>query len=516
MTTLIDQLLADQARLDTPVARFSRWHEGGAAYPAPEAERYYKRLIPLRAPATGEQYAFEVNLDQCTGCKACVAACHSLNGLDEGESWRDTGSLLGTLDGAPFQQVITTACHHCADPACASGCPVLAYEKDAATGIVRHLDDQCIGCSYCILKCPYDVPKYSKKRGIVRKCDMCHSRLAVGEAPACVQACPSEAIRIITVSRGEIDAGAETPLLPGAFDSGYTLPGTRYIGTRMTRARLKPTDAWHTAPEHTHWPLVIMLLLTQASVGLACVGALSMISKDMHVAPVSVAAMLTGLAGIAASILHLGHPLKAWRVFLGLRRSWLSREVVGFGLYAPLVGLLALCDMLPAVPWLSAVRPVTAACAALTGVLCVVCSIMVYVDTRRPFWRWQITGARFIGSMAVLGSSMAWALSGKMPFFWIALAAMLIKLSCESRFLRDNPYNPNDMEEPDADARTAILLLEIMPRVTRGRIALALMGTLMLFWQPWTGVILLAASELSERVLYFRAVVAPHMPGVKS
>ena len=44
-----------------------------------------------------------------------------------------------------------------------NGCPVGAYEKDADTGIVRHLDDQCIGCSYCILKCPYDVPKYSKK-----------------------------------------------------------------------------------------------------------------------------------------------------------------------------------------------------------------------------------------------------------------------------------------------------------------------------------------------------------------
>ena len=52
---------------------------------------------------------------------------------------------------------------------------MLAYEKDAETGIVRHLDDQCIGCQYCVLKCPYDVPKYSKKRGIVRKCDMCYS-----------------------------------------------------------------------------------------------------------------------------------------------------------------------------------------------------------------------------------------------------------------------------------------------------------------------------------------------------
>src|SRR6185436_2402182 len=99
----------------------------------------------------------------------------------------------------PVQQTITTACHHCVEPGCLEGCPVLAYDKDPITGIVRHLDDQCIGCSYCILKCPYDVPKYSEHRGIVRKCDLCHDRLAVGEAPACAQACPGEAIRVVLV-----------------------------------------------------------------------------------------------------------------------------------------------------------------------------------------------------------------------------------------------------------------------------------------------------------------------------
>jgi ferredoxin len=81
--------------------------------------------------------------------------------------------------------------HHCVDPACLSGCPVLVYDKYPATGIVRHLDDQCIGCQYCVMKCPCEVPRYSARRGIVRKCDMCGNRLSQGEAPACVQACPS-------------------------------------------------------------------------------------------------------------------------------------------------------------------------------------------------------------------------------------------------------------------------------------------------------------------------------------
>src|SRR5205085_3191577 len=144
---------------------------------------------PLAAPGPGEQYAFEVDLDACTGCKSCVVACHALNGLDEDESWRSVGLLQGARTAA-FQQTVTTACHHCVDPACLTGCPVDAYEKDVQTGIVRHLDDQCIGCQYCVLKCPYDVPKYNARLGIVRKCDLCSSRLSAHEAPACAQACP--------------------------------------------------------------------------------------------------------------------------------------------------------------------------------------------------------------------------------------------------------------------------------------------------------------------------------------
>ena len=168
MRTLIDDLLAEQQSL-TPVGRFAQKAARGET---PAHARYYRDFIPLTKPAPGTQYAFAVDLDACTGCKACVNACHSLNGLDEGEIWRTVGVLVGGTPDQPYQQTITTACHHCAQPACLLGCPVAAYEKDATTGIVRHLDDQCIGCQYCILKCPYDVPKYSTARGIVRKCDM--------------------------------------------------------------------------------------------------------------------------------------------------------------------------------------------------------------------------------------------------------------------------------------------------------------------------------------------------------
>ena len=156
-------------------------------------------------------------------------ACHSANGLDDGESWRVVGLLHGGDEAAPWQQTVTTACHHCVDPACMAGCPVEAYEKDPITGIVSHLDDQCIGCRYCTLMCPYDVPKWSPSRGIVRKCDMCRPRLAAGEAPACVAACPNEAIRITVVAQETVIADNETGrFLPGAPDPAITQPTTTY------------------------------------------------------------------------------------------------------------------------------------------------------------------------------------------------------------------------------------------------------------------------------------------------
>src|SRR6476659_8494098 len=118
--SLIDLLLADQRDMSA-VERFSVRHEH-----LNRAQRSYENLIPLSRPAPGEQYAFVVDLDRCSGCKACVSACHSLNGLEEGEMWRSVGTLIG--EDSPYLQTITSSGHHCVDPACAAGCPVLAYE----------------------------------------------------------------------------------------------------------------------------------------------------------------------------------------------------------------------------------------------------------------------------------------------------------------------------------------------------------------------------------------------------
>ena len=262
---LIGCFLEEQWDL-TAVERFAQFHEDADE---PLQGRYYSALMPAQPPGPDQQYAFEVDLDRCSGCKACVAACHNLNGLDEGESWREVGLVLGGHPGLPILQHVTTACHHCLDPACLNVCPVDAYEKDPGTGIVRHLDDQCFGCQYCSLACPYDAPKFHAGKGIVRKCDMCSDRLAAGEAPACIQACPHEAIVIRIVDHAAVVARAEAGVfLAGAPDPKFGLPTTRYRSSHLRGfGDVQPVDDHRVEPEHAHWSLIVMLVLTQLAVG---------------------------------------------------------------------------------------------------------------------------------------------------------------------------------------------------------------------------------------------------------
>jgi len=488
--SIIELYLEEQQRLQTPVVLFAGEHERGLA---PALEPVYRNLIPLSAPGPGEQYAFEVELDSCTGCKACVSACHSLNGLDDHEAWRDVGLLIGGTQAAPFQQTVTTACHHCADPACLNGCPVLAYEKDPRTGIVRHLDDQCIGCQYCVMMCPYDVPKYNERLGIVRKCDMCHQRLSAGEAPACVQACPTHAIRIVSVSvqRSASPQADTSAFLVSAPDPQLTQPTTRYVSERVPPANVHAADASALRPQPPHWPLVVMLTLMPAAIGVQTVRLLPLGAELPAFA--SWVPAVAGAGGLLAATFHLGQPWRAWRVFLGLNRSWFSREAVLFGAWAGLT-------------FLSASMHLLAPMAAFTGLLGLVCSVMIYVSTRRNFWRFSQTFPRFFGTAAVLALALA---APRYGFF--ALAA---KLAIESAAQADGSVSARLLRGP---LRNVALL-----RFGLGFLALGLFvvpgltGRNDLATHVAEGVAVFAAlaGEVTERSLFFRAVDAPKMPGM--
>lgn len=418
---LLSSYLKEQSQLSA-VERFSTLHDQGAldASAPPAQSKYYRDLLPTGSPGKGQQYAFEVDLDRCSGCKACVAACHSLNGLDEEETWRAVGLLHGGSPEAPVQQTVTTACHHCADPACMKGCPVNAYEKDPITGIVKHLDDQCIGCQYCTLTCPYEVPQYNKQRGIVRKCDMCSDRLGEGEAPACVQACPTEAISIQVVSQREVIENAQVgALVPGAPASSITAPSTRYTSKRALPKNTLPADFYVPKRGQQHMPLVTMLVLTQLSVGAFLVELLknqflsqtpTVTSTPYH----ALVAALLGLLAIGASTAHLGRPHLAYRAVLGIKSSWLSREILAFGLFAGAAifyagslwqeGLLSMIGLNPLSPGLAAeVQSILRMAVSATGIAGVLCSVMLYRVTQRAYWAGSFALFKFCMTAAVLG-----------------------------------------------------------------------------------------------------------------
>jgi len=521
LQNFLDELLAEQGRLQTPVTQASQAFDQVALQKT--ETKNFQSLIPLTKPGPGEQYAFEVDLDSCSGCKACVVACHALNGLEENESWRDVGFIHGGSRRAPFQQTVTTACHHCADPGCLNGCPVLAYEKDPVTGIVRHLDDQCIGCQYCILKCPYDVPKYSSRLGIVRKCDMCHDRLGAGEAPACVQACPTQAIRItkVSVSGGGTPAPrADTShFLSVAPDPAYTQPTTRYLSRQPAPANVAAADASVLRPQPPHWPLVALLMLMPMAVGCGVADKI----LNLRTPALAVCGWAAGAAGLALATLHLGQPLRAWRIFLNLRRSWFSREAMVFGLWFPLASVYVAVRLgwvpLPA----GLLRSSLAVGTALLGTLGLFCSVMIYVDTQRVFWRFANTAPRFFGSAVILGLGGALTAPGAPGFLGLLLVlATVLKLAFEARAIA--PIHEEDDGLHPPARQTARLLTGPLRSANELRVYAALLGGILLplmlalgaapGWTAWPALGLALLGELAERYLFFRAVDAPKMPGL--
>jgi len=495
--TIIDEWLAEQRRL-TPIERFASKHDAGDV---PAQARYYRELIPANLPEPGQQYRFEIDLDSCTGCKSCVVACNSLNGLDEDESWRSVGLLHGTQPGVRYQQTVTTGCHHCVDPACLEGCPVDAYEKDPITGVVIHLDDQCIGCSYCTLTCPYEVPTYNRQRGIVRKCDMCHGRLSEGEAPACVQACPNGAIRIGIVDRVVLEAAAATggSLVPGAPASSLTIPSTEYRTARGRIDDVLAADRFAVRPAHAHDPLTVMLVLTQLSVGAFVVDLLVPGTSRWGAA----VAMLTGLLALGASVLHLGRPQYAWRAVIGLRHSWLSREVVAFGAFAA-----------TAVPYAVLGWRLLGYLVAVFGLAGVACSVQLYATTRRRWWRTSATAIRFGLSMAVSGVALELWTTGERDLAAWLIALMSVKLLWELTVLRHR--RRDDDLGKTAQLLTGELRPMLVARLVAGIIGGVVVPLILLTGVPVAllGVLAVVAGELLERRLFFTAVAAPRMPGL--
>ncbi len=133
----------------------------------------------------------------CVGCKQCEEACAKRWGMPYNDEVAAEDKIsahkLTTLRvfGEHFSRKM---CMHCADPTCASVCPVKALQK-TAFGPVIYDETRCIGCRYCMQACPFQVPTYewSSRTPRVRKCDMCYERQMAGKPTACTEACPAGA-----------------------------------------------------------------------------------------------------------------------------------------------------------------------------------------------------------------------------------------------------------------------------------------------------------------------------------
>lgn len=138
-----------------------------------------------------KRYALVVDSRKCINCKACVVACKAENGVPVGKfrNWiteerRGTyPHLLATFD--PEQ------CEHCQNPSCVRVCPTGAsWQRE--DGIVLVKFDDCIGCRYCMIACPYNARYFREDEGVVDKCTFCVQRVDKGKIPACVETCPSK------------------------------------------------------------------------------------------------------------------------------------------------------------------------------------------------------------------------------------------------------------------------------------------------------------------------------------
>ncbi len=153
--------------------------------------------------------AILIDTTKCIGCRACQVACKSWNDLKGGkatfsETWSNPRYLssnqftriifreMSSPDGQLQWHFISRRCMHCNDPACASACPVGALIK-MPEGPVVYDDGKCIGCRYCMMACPFQIPKFQWESAVplVRKCTFCADRQAMHLAPACVTTCPT-------------------------------------------------------------------------------------------------------------------------------------------------------------------------------------------------------------------------------------------------------------------------------------------------------------------------------------
>jgi formate dehydrogenase iron-sulfur subunit len=151
-----------------------------------------------------------IDVSRCIGCKACQSACMEWNdlrdqvGVNEGsytnppdltdQTWNLMRFYEEQIEGSLQWLILKDQCMHCADPGCLKACPAPGAIVQYSNGIVDFHQEDCIGCGYCISGCPFNIPRLRKEDSKVYKCTLCSDRVSVGLEPACIKACPTQAL----------------------------------------------------------------------------------------------------------------------------------------------------------------------------------------------------------------------------------------------------------------------------------------------------------------------------------
>lgn len=181
-----------------------------------------------QAPADAIAMLYDATV--CIGCKACVAACTTANNLIpdttmSGGIWQmprdlndQTKNIILLAKDGDAHSFVKRQCMHCVDPACVAGCPFSALTK-GKYGVVEWESTKCIGCRYCEISCPFDVPRFewTKFSPKIVKCEFCNHRLAEGKEPACTEACPVGAVKFGTRDQLLAEAKGRIEAKPGKY-----------------------------------------------------------------------------------------------------------------------------------------------------------------------------------------------------------------------------------------------------------------------------------------------------------
>ncbi len=280
---------------------------------------------------------FVFDMNKCVACHACVVACSVENDLLPPVERRKIYAFneIKHPDLPVFN--LSLACNHCEEASCMDACPSGAYTRDLQTGAVLLNEDNCMACGYCTWACPYDAPQLNRESGLIDKCTLCNEKVRGGGKPACALNCPTGALDY----KEFVEDGLFTDQT--GFPDTKNKPGIRFIPKRTSNppeiapvpvsGRLNYLNKKDIPlPESkisliNEWPLVIFTLIVPLLTGLVSGFVTGMIFMKWWLY-----VLISGSA-LLLSTMHLGRKKRMVYAVRNWKTSWLSREIISYGLF---------------------------------------------------------------------------------------------------------------------------------------------------------------------------------------